>query len=220
MLKDNLDYMCRELTILLRRHLSASSRSRQNGIGRPEGLPTLLKAVLKLQDIKSEEITELPELRDAIEALLHQLDLSWIDPDKSVTTEILQIIRIFTNAFTVGASTNKINKNTEDNAESEKGSLTELIKNLRSSDEIEKKYLEEDMEESHCPESGFHSEEYDQSASYDAEDEPIKVVSDKIKFLRQTVEHTRHFISMVACPQWQILSLGMVIQKDQANYCF
>ena len=54
MLKDNLDYLCRELAILLRKHLSASSKIRQKGLERPVGLPTLLKAVLAIQDLKCE----------------------------------------------------------------------------------------------------------------------------------------------------------------------
>jgi hypothetical protein len=214
MLKDNLDYLCRELAILLRKYLSASSRNKQHGTRRPEGLPTLLKAVLKLQDIKCEKVVELPELRDTIEALLHQLDLSWIDPDRSVTTEILQIINVFTNAFAESSSANKITTNKKScNSEPQKGVLTQLVKDLQASDEIEQKYLEDQMEESHCPDSGFHSDIKDETASYEEDNATIKVVSDKIKFLRQTVEHTRHFISMVACPQWQILSLGIAIQK-------
>jgi hypothetical protein len=37
-----------------------------------------------------------------------------------------------------------------------------------------------------------------------------KSSSDPISFLRKTIEHSRHFISMVACPQWQLTALEIV----------
>lgn len=216
MLRENLDYICRELAVLLRKYLSASSKFKQKSSIRPEGLPTLLKAVLKIQDLQCQTISDLPELRDTIEVLLHQLDLSWIDPDKSVTTEILQVINIFTKAFVeqnqspnCKATSNKTEL--EDNFE--KGVVTKLLQNLMSSDEIQKKFLEDDMDEIHCPETGFHTDIQDENVSYDTENEEIKVVSDKTKFLRKTIQHSRHFISMVNCPQWQLLSIGKIIQK-------
>ena len=208
MLNDNLDYLCRELAILLRKYLSASSKSRQKGTERPEGLPTLLKAVLVIQNLKCEKVANLPELRDTVEVLIHQLDLSWIDPDKSITTEILQVINIFTSAFAEN-KTSKYSKNRfKIDNDSESGSLTQLVKDMVKSDELERNFLEEKMEY-HCPETGFHQDDGDtlDDASYD-NDEVKKGTSDKIKFLKQTVEHTRHFISMVGRPQWQILSLG------------
>ena len=55
---------------------------------------------------------------------------------------------------------------------------------------------------------------------YQAEEDPdeneseagdvAKPVPDPIKFLQKTVEHTRHFVSMVACPQWQLTALEIV----------
>ena len=215
MLTDNLDYLCRELAILLRKHLSASSRSKRTGLNRPEGLPTLLKAVLKIQNSKVHTVVDLPELRDTVEVLLRQLDLSWIDPDKSITTEILQVINIFIDGFQEKSS--EYDKSASEsawrNVNCEKGALTQLVKDLMASDELENSFLEDTMEQSPCPEMGFHNEERKESLSSETEDETPKIVSDKIKFLRQTVEHTRHFISMVACPQWQLLSLGIAIQK-------
>ena len=216
MLRENLDYLSRELAILLRKYLSASSKTRKKGKERPDGLPTLLKAVLKTQNLNCPKIVDLAELRDTIEVLLYQLDLSWVDPDKSVTTEILQIITIFTNAFADsnpsyrdhGAINNKCV-----NANLERGVLTQLIIDIKASDYLEQKFMEEGTEESHCPNTGFHNEEIEENVSYETESETTKVVPDKIKFLRQTVEHTRHFISMVACPQWQLLSLGMPIKR-------
>ena len=212
MLKDNLDYLCRELAILLRKHLSASSKIRQKGIERPEGLPTLLKAILAIQDVKCEKVNDLPELRDTVEVLLHQLDLSWIDPDKSITTEILQVITIFTKAFSGNneiPDTHWNKKPLNDDLNTDRGVLTQLVKDIKESDAIERKFLEDKMND-HCPETGFHGDEEDkhEEASYETENEEKKVASDKIKFLRQTIEHTRHFISMVGCPQWQLLSLG------------
>ena len=211
MLKDNLDYLCRELAILLRRHLSASSKSRRIGLKRPEGLPTLLKAVLVIQDLKCDKVNNLPELRDTVEVLLHQLDLSWIDPDRSITTEILQVINIFTSAFSQHHQNKCSNTTSKVDVNAEKGTLTQLVKDLLKSDDIERQFLEEKMDE-HCPETGFHRDEDKMDdASYDTDTENNKVTTDKIKFLKQTVEHTRHFISMVGCPQWQILSLGKVL---------
>jgi hypothetical protein len=40
-----------------------------------------------------------PELGDIMSVLLDQLDISWLDPDKSVTLEILQIISTFVMSF-------------------------------------------------------------------------------------------------------------------------
>ena len=65
-----------------------------------------------------------------------------------------------------------------------------------------------------CPEGGFHSTEdtnpYETAEDhFDEEDEP-KVVSQKVTFLRNTILHTRHFISMVESPQWQLISLQIV----------
>ena len=40
-----------------------------------------------------------PELGDIMSVLLDQLDISWLNPDKSVTLEILQIISTFVESF-------------------------------------------------------------------------------------------------------------------------
>ena len=40
-----------------------------------------------------------PELGDIMFVLLDQLDISWLNPDKSVTLEILQIISTFVESF-------------------------------------------------------------------------------------------------------------------------
>ena len=42
------------------------------------------------------------------------------------------------------------------------------------------------------------------------EDEKPKIVPENVKFLRETIRHCRHFISMVANPQWQLLSMEIV----------
>ena len=68
---------------------------------RPSGLPTLLRIVLQLGlDQKS--------LRDVIAVLLRQLDISWMDTDVSLTTDILGVIAIFvTNFPSIGAADNE-----------------------------------------------------------------------------------------------------------------
>ena len=77
--------MSRQLVLLLRQHFMRSS---ENESGRPAGLPTLLRVVLKLQIQDN-------ALKDVISTLLWQLDLSWMSADPSLTQEILFVILIF-----------------------------------------------------------------------------------------------------------------------------
>ena len=76
--------MSRQLVLLLRQHFMRS----ENECGRPAGLPTLLRVVLKLQIQDN-------ALKDVISTLLWQLDLSWMSADPSLTQEILFVISIF-----------------------------------------------------------------------------------------------------------------------------
>ena len=62
-------------------------------------LPTLLKGVLKLQDIEDWNLNDVPELSDTINTLICQLDLSWLDEAGFQTTEILRVIEIFVKSF-------------------------------------------------------------------------------------------------------------------------
>ena len=77
MLKDNIDFLVRNLTL----QLQSYSSHRQSIY--------LLKVVLKLQDVDNNDI------KDAIQGLLSQLDLSWLGEDKTLTTEILKIVQTF-----------------------------------------------------------------------------------------------------------------------------
>ena len=65
-----------------------------------------------------------------------------------------------------------------------------------------------------CPPEGFHKQDQEGSAMAYGEDDP-KVIPDRIQFLRRVLEHVRHFISMVACPQWQLASLSIVADAVQ-----
>ena len=86
---------------------------------------------------------------------------------------------------------------------------------------MEKKALaDEDIDLIPCPEEGFHDEKFrendsaeendDDSLSKNDSPETEVAVPDKIKFLRETIKHCRHFISMVAVPQWQLLAMEIV----------
>ena len=79
MLVDNLNYITHDVNIILRRYQST----------RQKGVTTLLRLVLKLKNIN-----ECSGLLETLQALLVNLDLSWVDPDSSLTLEILQIILV------------------------------------------------------------------------------------------------------------------------------
>ena len=115
------DLMCRHLTLLLRKHFTKTMAAYQ----RPSGMPTLLRVVLQLsqKDQKS--------LRDVIAVLLRQLDISWMDKDVSLTTDILGVIAIFVVNFPSEAFCKKRPETTSgtDSAESSKqGKLAKLIR--------------------------------------------------------------------------------------------
>ena len=85
-----LDDLSRDLTLLLRR-FAALKRVDHTRVH----VTTLLKVVLRL---KKEDDDEKMDLRDALDGLLTQLDLSWIDPTGGGgedTEEILRIVLIF-----------------------------------------------------------------------------------------------------------------------------
>jgi len=202
LLETHLEYMSRQLTLLLRKHFM------RNDLERPQGLSNLLRIVLKLKkDDKS--------VRDVINTLLRQLDLSWMDADLSLTTEILKIVCIFVSNLDIEYQQNEL-KNTE--VKEEKGKITKLIKALLYKDEMEKKALaDEDIDHIPCPEEGFHDEKFRENDSEENDDDslskndsPETEVPYKIKFLRETIKHCRHFISMVAVPQWQLLAMEIV----------
>ena len=114
MLEAHVVFLCRQLTLLLRKHFTNSLEARK----RPCGLPTLLRVVLKLDhDGKA--------LRDVINVLLKQLDISWMDTDVSLTQEILSIIAIFV------TNINRKNLQKQDSSaekSSKCGRMTKMIK--------------------------------------------------------------------------------------------
>ena len=76
---------------------------------------------------------------------------------------------------------------------------------------------EEEIEEipRDCPAEGFHTAKTDEEALDNVNDgdemaEENKVIPERVQLLRDIISHTRHFISMVKCPKWQILSLDVV----------
>ena len=83
----------------------------------------------------------------------------------------------------------------------------------------------EELDRMSCPEDGFHAEkkqEHEDDNPFQEEDNDTqKLVPLKIKFLRNTINHTRHFISMIERPQWQLIALEIVassmilIQSDR-----
>ena len=108
--------MSRQLVLLLRQHFMRSS---ENESGRPAGLPTLLRVVLKLQIQDN-------ALKDVISTLLWQLDLSWMSADPSLTQEILFVISIFvTNLPKINTVKAVQNESVE---EKDVGKITKLMK--------------------------------------------------------------------------------------------
>ena len=117
MLEAHVVFLCRQLTLLLRKHFTNSLEARK----RPCGLPTLLRVVLKLDhDGKA--------LRDVINVLLKQLDISWMDTDVSLTQEILNIIAI----FVTNLNRKKLQQQQDFSSDAEKiskcGRMTKMIK--------------------------------------------------------------------------------------------
>ena len=117
------------------------------------GLRLLLNVILKLQAFRGSNLctnqesessnvgpsgssgrqtsfSSSPELGDIMSVLLDQLDISWLDPDKSVTREILAIILTFVLSF------KKIGKEEKREKESveccDDGILTKMIEGKKS----------------------------------------------------------------------------------------
>merc|ERR1712051_147177 len=93
--------------------------------------------------------------------------------------------------------------------------MTKMVKALKLSNELEKKALaDEDIEIEECPKEGYHKAENDSNneghQSRDQVHEPATEIPENIKFLRETIQHCRHFISMIGRPHWQLLSMEIV----------
>ena len=174
----------RELAILLRTNLSAAGRKQRRSQARGLYLPTLLKAVIRLH--QGTEV--LPELKDALDALLMQLDVSWLDPDgPAATTEILEVVHVFVKGICDFGDSSVEAK--EPPKVIVRGKLTALVKDMMASDKAEKEFLEDISNE---------EEEPADAAEEIPEEEEEKVIPDKVVFFRKTILHTRHFISMVS----------------------
>ena len=68
-------------------------------------------------------------VRDVINTLLRQLDLSWMDADLSLTTEILKIVCIFVSNLDIEYQ-KELKNCTSTEFKEEKGKITKLIKGM------------------------------------------------------------------------------------------
>lgn len=94
---------------------------------RLKALVFFIRVVLRLKNVGDQ-----PGLQDTLHALLAQLELSWIDPDRAVTKEILDIVLIFVRSFK--ESTEVVEDGKEDGGKHdwkernfEKGALTRVV---------------------------------------------------------------------------------------------
>ena len=83
----------------------------------------------------------------------------------------------------------------------------------RADDLMEEELAEE--EDVKCPEGGFHRDPYpdempDPENPNANEPDVPKAVTERIELLRNIVDHSRHFMSMIKRPQWQVLALDIV----------
>lgn len=93
---------------------------------------------------------------------------------------------------------------------------------LYESQELDKNTSTFDGESGACPPQGFHdskltpenvqvTEEIELGTDLDeGPEEPEKPVSERTELIKEIVDHTRHFISMVKRPEWQIPALEIV----------
>ena len=111
MLVRNLDFLCRDLNLRLRNITGCKSHNVHN----------LLKVILRLKS--SDDL----DVRDSLDALLVQLDLSWIgDRNDKLTAEILKIIQIYVE--NVNANYDKKEEQDAINRNVEEGAITTFIK--------------------------------------------------------------------------------------------
>eukprot|EP00094_Tigriopus_californicus_P007931 TCALIF_07635-PA protein Name:"Similar to TTI1 TELO2-interacting protein 1 homolog (Homo sapiens)" AED:0.15 eAED:0.15 QI:56/0.85/0.87/1/0.85/0.87/8/48/808 len=224
LLTHHVDFLGRDLTLLLRQMYSNNGPKSPNqthllGNQRSSpllGIPTLLKVVLRLKNVGN-----YPGLRDALGSLLDQLDLSWLHPNKSLTTKILRIILVFVQSFE--ASRDEPLKNEEKidfmALADEQGSITKFMSDLQQGQEVDDEECDEESRS--CPPKGFHdnkltpeevqvTEENELDDSAEEPEEPEPTVTERTELIKEIVDHTRHFISMVKRPEWQIAALEIV----------
>jgi hypothetical protein len=103
--------------------------------------------------------------------------------------------------------------------------LNDFFVALKKSDDLLNAADDDEEEEvardEHCPPQGFHGERREmRDAIADnepgmgghggEEEEATKESPERVRMLRAVVDHTRHFISMVKRPEWQIVALDIV----------
>ena len=195
LVSSHLELIGRQLTLSLRKFYTHTSSENT-----PKGLATLLKLFLKLQDENHKS------LNDVIKVMLRQLDVAWLSPKESQTDELLQIISIF-----VSCSNKKVDSIRESPKKDQaKGKMTRFIQAWKYTKAIEANLDSDDVT---CPQEGFHEPSSDENCDDAVPDENDEtIVPERVKFLRDTIEHCRHFISMVARPKWQLLSMQIVAE--------
>ena len=73
------------------------------------------------------------------------------------------------------------------------------------------------LEMQKCPQGGFHEEgekDFPDSSFPEEPEEEKKEICEKILLLKDVLEHTRHFVSMVKCPEWQIVALDIIAKAS------
>eukprot|EP00096_Caligus_rogercresseyi_P011100 TRINITY_DN4275_c0_g1_i1.p1 TRINITY_DN4275_c0_g1~~TRINITY_DN4275_c0_g1_i1.p1 ORF type:complete len:885 (-),score=188.90 TRINITY_DN4275_c0_g1_i1:1621-4275(-) len=152
----------------------------------------LLSIVLQLE-------SNTDELRDVFSILLSQLDISWLSSDKSLTSKILQIIKTSVESLVVPTNEESVLKSTlelKKHSNNEIGALTELVKGLLKDDK--EAFLDDETVDEEAPVN-------------EEEEEGERQLSCEQSYLQKCILHTRHFVSMVRCPRWQILSMEIIV---------
>ena len=180
-------------------------------------------------------------LRDSLQALLSQLELSWMDGDQKVTKDILDAVLIFVKSFGGGDGLEAAKAEVDADADAdggqrrqewrvenlERGALTRVVLALKRSDEVLNDECD-DLERETCPEVGFHGERgdlrdavadgepgmgEDEAAAAAASHGDSRPPTERTKLLRDVLDRARHFISMVKRPEWQIVALDIVARS-------
>ena len=178
-------------------------------------------------------------LRDSLQALLSQLELSWMDDDQKVTKDILDAVLIFVKSFegqgvAAGEAEAQGDPDGGDGRQDwraenlERGALTKVVLALKKSDEVMNEECGDDLERDPCPEGGFHEErgglrdavaDGEPGMGGDDGDEAAegggnsKPPTERTRLLRDVLDRARHFISMVKRPEWQIVALDIVARS-------
>lgn len=153
MFLDHFSLLCCDLSLQLRRYLTANRTSTY----RPSGLRFFLVVVLKLNNILTDgrSISSQSDLSDIMLVLLNHLDITWMHPDKSLTLDILRIIALFVESLKLASVKDDKDNESAKTKGTDEGSLTALIKGLKEVDSI---IETDDNTFENCPDDGFHNE--------------------------------------------------------------